>query len=73
MKKWKIPVTWEMYGEVLVESPTLKDAMTFINNDENIPSLPTVREYVDGSLRSIYNISGIEIVRELHNANQADE
>ncbi len=44
---WKIPVTWEVCGSVLIPAKTLKEAMEIVKNDDTIP-VPK-GEYVDGS------------------------
>lgn len=49
MKKFKIPVSWEMYGFVEIEAETLDEAVNRAWND-NIP-LPYYSEYVDESFR----------------------
>lgn len=49
MKTWRVPVTWEMCGEIITEAPTLQDAMIYARDDMGILPLPDEREYVDGS------------------------
>ena len=36
MKTWKIPVTWEMCGNVVVEAATLEEAMKNENAKRNL-------------------------------------
>lgn len=51
MKKYKLPVTWEMCGYVEVEANTIEEAMkTFDETSDDIP-LPNDGEYVDSSFR----------------------
>jgi len=48
-KKFKIPVTYELYGYVIVEARTLKEAIKYaVDNIDDLP-LPDNPEYVDGS------------------------
>lgn len=51
MSIWDIPVSWEMYGIISVESETLEQAMKVAQDEDgNIP-LPANAHYVDGSWR----------------------
>ena len=47
MKKFKIAVSWEVYGDVEIEAETLTEAVNIAENDDNIP-LPEPN-YIDGS------------------------
>lgn len=50
MKKFKIPVTWEMSGFVEVEAESLEDAVErFDNGYGDMCGLPANSDYVDGS------------------------
>lgn len=52
-KFWKIPVTWECYGEIEVEGDTIEEALSNFRKNESEGTgyeLPE-GEYVDGSLR----------------------
>ena len=71
MKKWKIPVTWEVCGYVYVDADTLIEAMETARDDEGVIPLPTESDYVDGSWR----LSETEenFVREMYNDNQQDD
>lgn len=52
MKKFKIPVTWEVCGIVEVEACTLEDAIErFDNGYGDMCGLPRDSEYIDGSFR----------------------
>lgn len=51
LKKWRIPVTWEMCGEVIIEAEKIEDAIEIVKKDEENISLPTESYYVDGSFR----------------------
>jgi len=46
MKRWIIPVTYEVYGTVTVAANTLEEAMDIALNDGSIP-LPDDPEYLD--------------------------
>ena len=37
MKSWSIPVTWEVYGRVVIEANTLEEAMEKARDDEGHP------------------------------------
>lgn len=51
MKKFSIPVTWEVWDKVEVEAETLEDAVRYVR--ENIDEIPlgTEPEYIDGSYK----------------------
>lgn len=72
MKTWKIPVTWEMYGNVVVEAPTLQEAMDIARDDDGVIPLPNDSYYVDGIWRLSYDMSQVEEVRDLLNSGQED-
>ena len=46
MKKWKIPVTWEVCGYVYVDADTLEEAMETARDDEGVIPLPDDNDYV---------------------------
>ena len=71
MKKWKIPVTWEVCGYVYVDADTLVDAMETARDDEGVIPLPTESDYVDGSWR--LSETDENFVREMYNDNQQDD
>lgn len=52
-KKFKIPVTWEMFGTVTVEANSLEEAIEFFDNFEKEEgfTLPSNESYVDGSFQ----------------------
>ena len=47
MPKFKIPVTFEMYGTLRIEADTLEEAIKFAIEDSE---LPENQYYIDGSL-----------------------
>ena len=71
MKSWSIPVTWEVYGRVVIEANTLEEAMEKARDDEGVIPLPDENDYVDGSWR--VTEEDAEIVRTLYNNNQKDD
>ena len=46
-KKFKIPVTWEMFGFVEIEAESLEEAMDIAEGDDI--ELPDEKHYVDAS------------------------
>ena len=71
MKKWKIPVTWEVCGYVYIDADTLVEAMETARDDEGVIPLPTESDYVDGSWR--LSETDENFVREMYNDNQQDD
>lgn len=71
MKKWKIPVTWEVCGYVYVDADTLVEAMETARDDEGVIPLPTESDFVDGSWR--LSETDENFVREMYNDNQQDD
>lgn len=49
MKKWIIPVGWEVYATIEVEAETLEEAIEIAVDDDGEIPLPTDNGYVDGS------------------------
>lgn len=53
LKEFKIPVSWEVCGEVIIEAENLESAIAKafeIEKSEGLP-LPTDSEYIDGSFK----------------------
>ena len=71
MKSWSIPVTWEVYGRVVIEANTLEEAMAKARDDEGVIPLPDENDYVDGSWR--LTEEDVETVRSLYNNNEKDD
>ena len=71
MKKWKIPVTWEVFGNVVVEADTLAEAMHIARDEEEILPLPDESDYVDGSWRITEEDE--DFIRTYYNNNQQDD
>lgn len=49
MKKWRVPVTWEMCSVITVEAKTLGQAMEKARDRDGVIPIPTDGDYVDGS------------------------
>ena len=60
MPKFKIPVTYEMYGTVDVEADTLADAVKKANDDIDELPLPDDPSYVEASYQIQDEDFGIE-------------
>lgn len=50
-KTWKIPVTWEVCGEVDIEANSLEEAVEIFKEKMDEVPLPSESYYVDGSFR----------------------
>ena len=59
-KKYKIPVSWQMYGYMDIEAEDWDEAIEIANDDAT--SLPSNADYVDGSFEVDHDI--IEFERE---------
>lgn len=51
LKKFKVPVTWEMYGMVEVYAEDAKKANLYVQNNPDEFGLPMDRDYVEDSFR----------------------
>ena len=71
MKKWEIPVTWEVFGKVVVEADTLVEAMHIARDEEEILPLPDESDYVDGSW--LITEEDEDFIRTYYNNNQQDD
>ena len=69
MKKWKIPVSWEMCGFVTMEANTLEEALEMAWDDS--VDIPDEGDYIDASWR--VDDENPEYVRECFNDGQEDE
>lgn len=69
MKTWKIPVTWEVYGYVKVEAPTLDEAIEIAWDDNGEIPLPE-GDYIEGSWRVEEDYG---LIRNIINDGQEDE
>ena len=71
--KFKIPVTWEVYGVIEVEAETLQKAVEIFDdfemNKEGYP-LPLDNEYVDGSFSRELDFENIELLNKNENENE---
>jgi len=50
-KTWKVPVTWEVCGEVDIEANSLEEAVEIFKEKMDEVPLPSESYYVDGSFR----------------------
>lgn len=51
LKKFKVPVTWEMYGTVEVYAENAEKANLYVQNNPDEFGLPLNKDYVDDSFR----------------------
>lgn len=51
MKKFSIPVTWEVWEKIEVEAETIEDAIKYVKENIDIIPLGTEPEYIDGSYK----------------------
>lgn len=49
MKRYEIPVSWEMHGTIKIEAPSLQEALVKAFSPEQ--SLPADGDYVDDSFK----------------------
>jgi hypothetical protein len=50
-KIFKIPVSWEVYGQVMIEAESIEEAIKIFKETEDEISLPLESNYVDGSFK----------------------
>jgi hypothetical protein len=50
-KTFKIPVSWEVYGEVKIEAESIEDALKIFEETQDSLPLPLESNYVDGSFK----------------------
>ena len=64
MKKFSIPVTWEVWDKIEVEAETIEDAIRYVK--ENIDTIPlgTEPEYIDGSYKIDDGYNGEATIEE---------
>lgn len=51
MKRFKIPVSWEVYATVKIEANTLEEAIAIFDKTEDDIPLPDDWYYIDGSFK----------------------
>ena len=51
MKKFSIPVTWEVWDKIEVEAETIEEAIQYVKDNLDTIPLGTDPEYIDGSYR----------------------
>ena len=64
-KTYKIPVTWEVYGEMEIDAESLNEAIEIAERDET--PYPSIDGGVDGSLDVDYDIAMIVNEEEIGN------
>lgn len=65
-KTWKIPVTWEVCGEVDIEANSLEEAVEIFKEKMDEISLPEQSFYVDDSFKlTTDNIEEIKVMTEV--------
>lgn len=69
MKKWQIPVSWEMCGTVVIEANTIEDALEMAWSDS--VNIPMNGDYINGSWK--VEDENPEYVRKYYNDDQEDE
>ena len=69
MKRWAIPVSWEVAGVVIISANTLEEAIHAAKHDDSI-GLPS-GEYVDGSFD--VTIDDDDCIRNFYNNGQQDD
>ena len=51
MKKFSIPVAWEVWDKIEVEAETIEEAIQYVKDNLDTIPLGTDPEYIDGSYR----------------------
>ena len=69
MKKWEIPVSWEMCGTVVIKANTLEEALEMAWDDS--VDIPKNGSYICGSYK--VEDEDPEYVRKYYNDDQEDE
>ena len=66
MKEFKIPVTWQVCGEVTIKAKNIESALATAIKTEEVEGLPlpTESEYVDGSFIIEQDMSLIEYLNK---------
>lgn len=65
-KTWKIPVTWEVCGEVDIEANSLEEAVEIFKEKSDEIPLPEQSFYVDDSFKlTTDNIEEIKVMTEV--------
>lgn len=65
-KKFKIPVSYEVSGEILVEAKSAEDALKYAEKNIFLFELPSMNdvEYIDGSFQIN---SDLELIKAINN------
>lgn len=51
MKKFSIPVTWEVWDKIEVEAETIEEAIQYVKDNLDTIPLGSESEYIDGSYK----------------------
>lgn len=51
MKKFSIPVTWEVWDKIEVEAETIEEAIQYVKDNLDTIPLGSEPEYIDGSYK----------------------
>lgn len=51
MRKFSIPVSWEVWDKIEVKAETIEDAIKYVKENIDIIPLGTEPEYIDGSYK----------------------
>lgn len=64
MPKFKIPITWEVCGEIEVEAESLDEAVEMVDFDPDEVTVPQEWEIVEGSVNTNYQL--VELLNPGH-------
>ena len=65
MKRYKIPVYWEVFGYVSIEANSLEEAIQKYDEEEEYFDLPDKQYYVDGSFNREEDIEMIKTLNRI--------
>jgi len=65
-KEFKIPVSYEVYGEITIEARTAKEALEYAHKNIDAIELPDINsvEYIDGSFEINDDLDLIRIMNK---------
>jgi hypothetical protein len=66
IKRFKIPVSYEVSGEIIVEAKTAKEALEYAEENLEIFELPSIYDvdYIDGSFQINADLELVELMNE---------
>ena len=62
MKTYIIPCTWTMYGRMMVEAKTLKDATELAYNDEPLPGGDYLEDSFEVDYEALHHYNDEDVV-----------